>query len=470
MFSAIQTALRLRSVRARLTFWYLVTLGVSLTGFAIFLYIVRAGTLYRELDVQAQGRAHEFVDQFRQGLLALDVEAALAADSRTTDEPVVVRARSGSVVFRSPASPVLSWTSERDLARAGRDEDGLLDVRDRQGALFRVATAPVLRPGAAPLLVQTALPVEPVRHALRQLALTMVMCIAVVLVIASYGSGFTARQALAPVDAIVERVRAIQTGGLGERLDVRAGTDEIDKLVTTLNEMLDRIDGSIRSARRFAADASHELQTPIAVIRSGLEALARGGLAPAEREQDTADLLLEVERLSMLVRDLRLLALAESGTLLSAPERCDLSSLTSDCEDIARAMAEPKRIRVVSRVAPGIAVTGSPLHLRRVFLNLAGNAVQYSPEGGTIEISLRSDASHALLSVEDAGCGISDTDLPHIFEPFYRADSARARETGGTGLGLAIVDQIVRVHGGLIDVRSTPGVGSRFIVSLPLGG
>ena len=115
-------------------------------------------------------------------------------------------------------------------------------------------------------------------------------------------------------------------------------------------------------------------------------------------------------------------------------------------------------------------MTGSPLHLRRVFLNLAGNAVQYSPEGGTIEISLRSDASHALLSVEDAGCGISDTDLPHIFEPFYRADSARARETGGTGLGLAIVDQIVRVHGGLIDVRSTPGVGSRFIVSLPLGG
>jgi signal transduction histidine kinase len=469
MFSAIQRTLRLRSVRARLTFWYLVTLGVSLAGFAIFVYLVRAGTLYRELDADAQARAHQFVDEFRQALLTLDIREALAADPSVRDTPVVVRAWPDEVIFRSPASPMLTWASERDLSLAARGGGSApTEVRDRRGTRFRVAMAQVTRPGAEPLLVQIAVTTEPVQHILRQLAITMALCIAVVLIVASYGSGFTARQALAPVDEIVKRVRAIQAGALGERLDVRAGSDEIDRLVTTLNAMLDRLDGSVQSARRFAADASHELQTPIAVLRAGLEALVLSDDSPAEREAATAELLLEVGRLSTLIRDLRLLALAEAGHLLSNPERFDLSALTSDCSEIARAMAEPRQIQVVSHVATDVAISGSPLHLRRVFLNLASNAVQYSPEGGTIRIALDLAGDRAALSVEDAGCGIGEADLPHIFEPFYRADSARARETGGTGLGLAIVDQIVRLHGGSIDVRSTLGGGSRFTVYLPL--
>jgi two-component system, OmpR family, sensor kinase len=469
MFSAIQTALGLRSVRARLTFWYLLTLGVSLVGFAVFVYVLRAGTLVRELDIELTAGAHRFAEELRPALLELDVAGRLSAEPRAWHVPVVVRTRPGVVLFRAPAFPQLAWAAERDLSVAARAAlPAAVTVRDRTGARFRVASTVVERPGADPLLVQVAAPTEPVRAALRQLALAMAFCIAVVLLLARHGSGFTARQALAPLDDIVARVEAIQAHAPGERLVVRAGSDETDRLVATLNRMLDRIEGSIRSARRFAADASHELQTPLAAIRAGVEGWLRD---PAMRDADRAiasELLVEAERLSELVRDLRLLALAESGQLLHGIARVDLSELTRDCCEIVRALAEPKQIRVDARVGTAISIAGSAPHLRRAVLNLAVNAVRYSPEGSSVALTLRRAGSSAVLSVDDEGCGISTADLPHIFEPFYRADSARARETGGSGLGLAIVDQIVRLHGGRVEVLSAPGHGSRFSVYLPL--
>ena len=468
MFSAIRRRLRLSSVRARLTFWYLLTLGTTLVLFGSFVLLIRARTLYRELDAELEVRAHQLAGDLRSSLLALDVGERLHAEPRAAEAPLMVWDSPDTLLFRSPAFPALDWSGERALGMALRDHRSIVGVVGRDGIPLRIASVAIGRPGTEGLVLQVAVSTLPARRTLWQLALAMLASIGIVLVMASYGSGVTARRALAPVDAIVERVRRIQASRLSDRLDIEAGSEELDRLVSMLNQMLDRIEVSMRSARRFAADASHELQTPIAAMRGVVETWLRGDGRGADDTRVAADLLTEIERLSDLVRDLRLLALAEAGHLLEAPTPIDLAALAGECCEIAQAIAEEKHVAVTVDVRDRPIVSGNALHLRRLVLNLTQNAIRYSRPVSSVCVSIRTLDGRAILSVQDHGCGIGPDDLPHIFEPFYRADPARARDTGGTGLGLTIADQIARAHGGAIAVTSVLGEGSTFTLSLSL--
>lgn len=466
MFSAILARLRPRSLRARLTFFYLLTLSGALGSLALLVFVGQAQASYRELDRELQVRLLGLVSEHRSALLSRDVSAALAAQV-TPELSLLVRQVSGRELFRSAGFPALDWAGEHGATSAAREPTPLLTVADLSGVPVRVATTVVTRLGTESLVVQTAASVAPVRRELVRLALGMALSIMLVLLVASHGSASTARRALAPVDEIVGRVRLIQATHISERLDAHTGSEEIDDLAATLNEMLDRIEASLHSARRFAADASHELQTPLAAMHGAVEVCLRAERAPSEYRTLAADLLAETERLSALIRDLRLLALADRDQIPEVAESVDLAGLVSECCDIASAMAEEKQVRVQTRIRGQPMVLGSALHLRRVVLNLLQNAIRYSPAGSPVMVSVARPHGHAMVLVADHGCGIPPEDLPHIFEPFYRADPARARDTGGSGLGLAIVEQIVRLHRGTIKVASTPGSGSTFAVYLP---
>jgi two-component system sensor histidine kinase BaeS len=330
-----------------------------------------------------------------------------------------------------------------------------------------VLTVVVNRPGAEALRVQVAASTAAVRAELAREATMMALGIAVVLAIAGIGSAVTARRALAPVDEIVARVRRIQAQRLSERLDVKAESSELSRLVVTLNEMLDRIETSVRAARRFAGDSSHELQTPLAAMRAAVESCLAGDRPADDYRAMAGDLLAELARLSMLIRDLRLLALADAGYIVTSPEPVDLAALTLECCEVARAIAEDAHVLVDVAIDAHPMVSGSALHLRRVLLNLTENAIKYSPPGSTVAVSVRLENGEAVAAVRDQGCGISPADLPFIFQPFYRADPARARATGGSGLGLTIADQVTRAHGGRLDVSSASGSGATFTVRLP---
>jgi signal transduction histidine kinase len=245
--------------------------------------------------------------------------------------------------------------------------------------------------------------------------------------------------------------------------------DEVQYLAVTLNEMLDSLDQSFSRQRRFVADASHELRTPVAVIRNkAAVALLR------PRSQDDYCTVLhsihaETERLSHLISDLLALARGDEGQARFERETVCLDRLVESVAANADGLAQERRIHLSVQVSQPVLLIGDEARLIQVIMNLLDNAIRYTNPGGQVQVSLQATASQAQLVVRDTGVGIAPEHLPHLFERFYRADQARTRTGGsGTGLGLSIVDWIVRMHDGSVSVRSQIGRGSSFTVTLPL--
>ena len=397
-----------------------------------------------------------------------DLARVLAAQAALSAVPVTVRRAGGDPVFTSRTFPVLLPAWELAARQGAASGLAFQTIRDAAREEQRLATRTVTSPRGIGYVVQLVAHPGSIDEGIQELAAAQGMGILLVLIVATYGSGFMARRALAPIDEIIARGREIRAHDLGKRLEVVADTVELELLVRSLNEMLERLEEPVHRAHRFAANVSHELQTPLTAMRFAIEAAQQSGRT-AERYQEIADdLLAEIDRLSTLIRDLRLLAIAGAGQLVARPEPFDLGEVVQQCCEIARAAADGRQIAIDEHIVPGVIVTGSPLHLRRVILNLTDNAIRYSPPESTIAVRMDCDEGVAEVSVSDRGCGIAEDDLPRIFEPFFRADRARARDTGGSGLGLAIADQIVRAHHGRIAVESEPNDGSTFTIHVPL--
>jgi signal transduction histidine kinase len=465
--SWIRERSKLKTVAARLTIWYVGALAVSLGAFATFVLIVRAGTLRREFDAELTSRVALFAAELKPLLDRADVARAIAEQPGIPATPVTVRRGDGSLVYESPDVPHLTNEWERAAAQGAANRLTFQTVRDGTRQEQRLVNRFVKSPHGKAFVVQLMAPPTSIDDGIQQLAVSQAIGILLILAVATYGSALTARQALAPIDEIIRRGREIHGHDPGKRLDVQTHTVELEQLVGALNDMLERLEEPVHTAHRFAANVSHELQTPLAAMRFAIEAAQRGN-RPAERYREIADdLLSEVDRLSMLIRDLRLLAIAGAGELIVQAERFDLGDLVQQCCEIARAVADGKSIEIDDHILYGLTASGSALHLRRVILNLTDNAIRYSPPGSTVRVTMHCEDGMAAISVIDRGCGIGPEDRLRIFEPFFRADRARARETGGSGLGLAIADQIVRAHHGRITLESEPNAGSTFTIHVP---
>lgn len=227
------------------------------------------------------------------------------------------------------------------------------------------------------------------------------------------------------------------------------------------------IQDAMERQRRFAAAASHELRTPLTALQGNLEVALLSRRKPEEYEQLLREAVDDTERMGRLVRDLTLLARPEGDTALAQRETIDLREVVCDALSDIEILAADKGQRLEVELGAALPVQGQPLRLRQVFVNLLENAVRYTPEEGEIRLVGRREHGHAVVSVRDTGAGISQEDLPHLFEPFYRADKARSN-ADHVGLGLSLASWIVHAHGGQIEAESQPGAGSDFTVSLPL--
>jgi heavy metal sensor kinase len=296
-----------------------------------------------------------------------------------------------------------------------------------------------------------------------------VLCLALPLVLALAGlGGFAlASRSLAPLGWMAEQAMRITGSNLETRIDIGGAAEELTVLAASFNELLSRLDQSFETMRRFVADASHELRTPIAVIRGEADVVLASERSPAEYKQSLAIIQDEARRLSRLVEDLLNLARADAGHVKLQIREFYLNDLLADCCRFVQPLANARRINLECRCAEDVPFRGDEELLRRLVVNLLDNAIRYTPGGGQVSATLESAGSDLLIRVADTGIGIPPEAVPHVFERFYRADKARSRQEGGFGLGLSIVKWIAEAHDGAVALTSRPDAGSTFTVLLP---
>lgn len=302
------------------------------------------------------------------------------------------------------------------------------------------------------------------------------------LALALAGGWALAGRALRPVDRVTAAAARIATGdgtatSLGARLPVPPTDDELSRLSSTFNAMLDKLQASFQAQERFVADASHELRTPLTAIRGNVDVLRRqvrnGSLGFASHDLAPAleDIRQESDRMRRLLDDLLLLARTDTASdpaelPLTTRENVRLDDIAAEAVRSARVLAEGRILEL--EVPRPVVIPADPDRLHQLLMILLDNAVRHTPVGGHIRVAVAvTNDGTARIAVRDEGEGIAEEHLPHVFERFYRADGARGRSSGGTGLGLAIARAICRAHGGEISVTSAPGQGATFVITLP---
>lgn len=341
---------------------------------------------------------------------------------------------------------------------------------DRNGKPYRLYTFPVRRDGKIVEVVQIPSPLTDVLNALSGLRRTLLQVVLPIgVLLAGLASLLLVDRFMRPLRRIADDAERIGATDLAARLPV-VGEDEFASLGTTLNGMLSRLESTFQQERRelerqkqFTADASHELKTPLAVIKANAGLVLHVGGSPEEAREWTGEIDAAANRMTRLVNDMLLLARAEAGGTVQSYAPCDLREIA---EASRRSLGIGEERLRLDLPPSRVSINGSSEDLTRVVVNLVGNALKHSGATAPVEIAVRTQNDEAVLTVRDYGKGIAPEHLPHLFDRFYRVDASRSSETGGTGLGLAIVKGIIEAHGGSISVASTVGTGTRFMVSL----
>ncbi|HVG18795.1 MAG TPA: ATP-binding protein [Blastocatellia bacterium] len=333
------------------------------------------------------------------------------------------------------------------------------------GSSIRLAAVGAERNGL-PFAVVVGTRSDSGRNIASRIALILLV-IDIVAVAASIMGGYLIiGKALKPVDHIAERARHIGQGNLRQRLEYMDSSSEMVRLTAVLNEMLDKLQRLFESQEQFVQDASHEIRSPLAALRCRLEVALRQDRPPEDYRQVIEGSLEDATRLTALADDLFLLARADSNNLSMEFREVSLAEVLAGIHAQLMPLAESQAIDFTLDAGPNSTVYADRTRIAQAFRNLAENALKYTPRGGRVAIRVKPEGEDVRADIEDTGIGIPQEEHANIFRRFYRVDHARSRSDGGTGLGLAICDQIVRAHGGRIEVDSAPGGGSRFSVYL----
>jgi heavy metal sensor kinase len=316
--------------------------------------------------------------------------------------------------------------------------------------------------------IHAAVPTEPFDQALDRFRLIEKEALPLLVLIASMLGYWLSGKSLAPVDRIIRTAEQIGVDNLSRRLEVPEPRDELRRLTQTLNSMLDRIETSFQRITRFTADASHDLRTPVTIIRATAEIALRKRRSDLEYKEALTKVLETSIETSEMLENLLALARADAGAGGLEMHPVDLTAHIRKAQERAAALAASKSLSLTARVPEAsVFVRADAMAIDRLLLILLDNAVKYTPPGGRCEIELERHENEARIAVRDSGIGIENSELELVFERFHRSDRARSRETPGAGLGLAIARWIANIHGGSIRAVSQIGTGSEFSVTLP---
>ena len=466
-----------KSIRSRLTAWYILLLGIILILFSVFLNYFLSKRLYESVDnsltVSATVVATSAVMKFnRSPLPGLDQFFEQFMGAGNLNKFYRIYDGSGNIGSRSnniDASKFpLSQEAYADaLSGTNSYETFLVDGKHP----IRVITMPILREKKLVNLVQVGTSLEAVKETLRNLRIFLFTAVPSVLVFATLFARFLARRALKPISKIIKTARDIGQGQeLSQRIPVFKVQDELGQLALTFNEMMDRLENSFAQMRQFSSDASHELRTPLTVLQGQNELVLSKLRDPKEYQEVIISNLEEIKYMSKVLEDLFVLSRSDENQVLLNYKRMDLRDLVEEVCRHAEILAEEKDISIVIAFLEQVKINGDEVRLRQMVWNILHNGIKYTQPGGELKVSLLEESGFALLSIQDTGIGIPEKDLPFIFDRFYRVDKARSKDEGGSGLGLSICRHIAEAHKGKIEVESKPGLGTRFKIHIPSTG
>lgn len=453
-------------IKSRLVLWYVTLFAVIVSFWSVFVVVLVHFDLYAGIDRALASRASQIALSVRSspdGKLQDVSDSTLAGipQAEATSQLLLI---DGTVLEHTgDAVSARPMADTAVLRAAAESHSARLETVLTSGERFRLLIVPI--PGTDRLIL-VGQSTETTDSSLRRLIFVMFLTGPVALLAAGAGGWFLAGRALRPVAQMAETAAAIGIDRLDERVPMPPGKDELTALAETLNRMLSRLEAGVRDKRRLVADASHELQTPLAVMRAELDVtLAAGGLPPAAVEvlESTRE---EADRMTRIVRNLMTLARFDDGNLRLLKQPMDLHLVATES---ALSLSELARENGATLRVDGQSVMASadPEYVRLIAANLVENAIKYSGHGATVRVEVATIDGAACLSVVDDGPGVPISAIPHLFERFYRADASRSTEGGGSGLGLAIVKEIVEAHRGRVTFENQLDRGARFTVWLP---
>lgn len=455
------------SFRARITALNLAVLVLSFAAFALVSDYGFRHSIGRTVNDASRANLNRIqgilIRRSSQGPTAirsqLDTLARLWADASLFE----VRDGSGHVIYQSAPFTVPSKIIPPAAAPGTAFYTANLHYRQ-----YRIA-ARAVPIGGQRFVIRAAVPTEPFDQALDRFRRLLREVLPVLILLASVLTYWFSGRGIAPLNDIIRTAGEIGVNDLTTRLKVPKTHDELHRLTNALNQMLTRIESSVRRITQFTADASHDLRTPLALIRGNAELALRRSRTSDEYRDALRTILRTTEEATGLVENLLALARADAGAATLQFRRLDLMIHLRKAASEAGALASGQGIRVVQELPSGpVWITADSAAIERLFRIVFENAVKYTPSGGEVGVFFHNGGQVACVEIRDTGIGIPPNDLPHIFERFYRADRARSRETGGSGLGLAIARWVVEMHRGSITAQSVLGEGSVFSIVLPL--
>ncbi|MGH2494088.1 MAG: ATP-binding protein [Ktedonobacteraceae bacterium] len=494
--------MRSPGIRIQLTLWYTAIFAFLILLFCLILYSILQAFLASSVDSALQLRAQQIangVSSENGKVIIQDVTGELpgldstaitgqqgsgstqnqqtggpndtgqhGATSDVNISPLVrMLDAKGNTAYISPAFHALSLPPA-SFTQPLRGDPWQGTVTTRNGQAVRIYSIALTDNSSIFGVLQVGESLAQSTATLQSIIIALLFITPFVLLLGVLGSYWLAKRAFRPILHLTRTAREIKAGDLHRRVPIPRSRDEVHQLALTLNEMIGRLDQAFTQQRRFVADASHELRTPVTVIRSITDVALEEPLSLDEYSEVLREINVESERLGSLINDLLVLARADEEQVPLDREPVRLDLLAYDVAATMEPLAKERGIDLRVQALEPATVSGDTARLIQVLMGLVDNALTYTNAGGTVSLSVEVRDAVACLTVQDTGIGIAGEDVAHIFERFYRADPARSRAAGGSGLGLSIAHWVAQAHGGSIEVQSQVGQGSTFTVTLPL--
>jgi len=448
-----------QTIKFRLTVWYLFALALLVVAFGGVSYNMLSRDLYKNLDDSLRTRGAELQSSIK-------VEGDKISFEQKFNDLILIFDANGA--YSQRLGPNVRFSNIEDIVQQALfGQSGFSTAQTNEGQEVRLYAMPFNVDSRTRVAIVVGRLTREIQEILSIFKVVVIFASLAVVILAGIGGLFLANRTLRQVDHITDIAREIGEGDLSRRIDIQS-EDEMGKLASTLNWMISRLETAFRKQRQFAADASHELRTPLAIIQAESSLSLDKKRTQADYRKSLELVSQEVSYMAEIIGKLLLLARSESPDEPSNFQEVNVRDLLTELSSDVESLAQEKGLAFSFGQLDNLTVKGDRLKLRQLFLNLLDNAIRYTPSGGAVSGSLVRKNSSAFVTVCDTGVGIPSEHLPHIFDRFYRVDTARSREDGGSGLGLAIASSIAKLHGGEIQVESQVGKGSAFYVTLPL--